>query len=107
MRGKNLLTALLPRLKGLAARRTAADNVPAIDFPRLGERVRRGHYAVRISAPAGECHVSIDGGGWRGCRRDSGFFWYDWSAERGAHRIMARNRSENGWGHTETTCVVD
>ncbi|MBI5241718.1 MAG: hypothetical protein HY926_14690, partial [Elusimicrobia bacterium] len=106
MRGKNLLSALMPRLTKIAVRQAVLDNIPAIDFPRLGERIRRGHYAIRISAPPGECHVAIDGGCWRSCRRDSGYFWYDWRPEPGSHHIMARNRSDNGWGHTETTCVV-
>ena len=107
MRGKNLLSAVLPSLRGLVAPKTRGDNIPCIDYPRLGEKVRRGHYAIRISAPAGECHVAIDGDCWRSCRREAGFFWYDWSPAPGAHHIVARNRVDNGWGHTETTCKVD
>ncbi|MCX5794517.1 MAG: hypothetical protein NTY77_03360 [Elusimicrobia bacterium] len=107
MRGKSLLSTVLPNLRRLVAQTSPGDKIPRIDYPRSGEKVQRGHYAVRISAPAGECHVAIDGGGWHSCRRDAGYFWYDWRPAPGAHHIVVRNRVDNGWGHTETTCEVD
>jgi hypothetical protein len=101
VRGKGRLSAVLSEFRGIVARKTKGDNIPRIDYPRLGEKVHRGHYAIRISAPAGECHVAIDGSGWRSCRREAGYFWFDWHPEPGTHHIVVRNRADNGWGHTE------
>ena len=85
----------------------AADNKLNIDYPQAGEKIQRGHYAIRISGSDGECHVSIDGGGWQSCRSDAGYSWYDWDAQPGSHHISARTRVLAKWVKAETTCDVE
>lgn len=69
-----------------------------IDFPREGERVRPGHYAVRIAADGAQrVEVSINGGEWRACRSSVGYFWYDWRPEApGRQELVARARFSKG-----------
>lgn len=79
----------------------------SIDYPQSGEKVNRGHYAIRISAGKRECQVAIDKNPWQKCRSADGFSWYDWSpAKPGAYRISARIRVGNKWVKSERLCTV-
>ena len=79
----------------------------SIDYPKAGEKVNRGHYAIRISTTSAECQVAIDKSDWQPCRQADGCFWFDWSAEQaGAHRIAAQARIGNKWVKTERVCNV-
>ena len=81
---------------------------PDIDYPQIGEKVARGHYAIRISGCAGKCEVAIDDGTWRSCRCADGYCWYDWyPTEIGRHRICARVRSGNKWLKVQRTGEVE
>ena len=69
----------------------------AIDYPRDGEAVFAGHYAVRVSAPgAAQAQVKADAGPWWDCREAVGYFWWDWSAEPGERELLARARRGKG-----------
>ena len=80
--------------------KTAAEEIrPVIDYPRHNEVVVSPTYALRIAAPAAVAalDVSIDQGPWRACRKDVGYWWYDWSGYAdGEHEIIARTRGQNG-----------
>lgn len=82
-----------------AARTSAAKKPPpgkaavAIDFPKEGEEIPSGHYAIRLSASGGNVEVSFDGKTWHPCREAVGHHWYDWfPAEPGRFSIQARVR---------------
>ena len=78
-----------------------------IDYPQAGEKVERGHYAIRISGCEGECQVSINDDNWQSCRSADGYCWYDWSpTETGRQLISARVRSGNRWLKVQRTCDV-
>ena len=82
-----------------------------IDYPREGENVLPGHYAVRIagnqSAPV---EVSVNGGEWVGCRASGGYYWFDWwPSQEGKNGLVARARKTGG-GYVKTKkriCVLD
>ena len=100
-----LLSTIIPGLNQTGAEKQSKFG---IDYPQAGEKVARGHYAIRISGCEGECQITIDGAGvWQGCRRDGGYCWYDWNpAETGAHRISVRARVGNAWVKADRTCRV-
>lgn len=77
----------------------------SIDYPKEGESVLPGHYAVRISAKtAGSVEVSINNGPWHTCRTADGYHWYDWTPSTpGRATISARCKSSNGCAKTPTT----
>ena len=69
-----------------------------IDYPSSGEKIQPGHYAVRIGASGGgTVQFSIDGGDWKDCRPNAGYYWYDWvSIPQGNHKISARIQISSG-----------
>ena len=92
---------MLPNRKKTPSPKTAApkkQKAPSprldVDFPREGEEVLSGHYAVRVSAEGAEdVEVSVNDGPWQPCRAAAGFFWYDWApSEPGTHVILVRWR---------------
>ncbi len=98
-------------LRGAKAR-PVADAAPEarIDFPKEGQKVAAGHYAVRISAKTG-WDVEINAGGteWWGCRESVGFFWFDWwPAKPGKTILTVRVKSGKGrWKKSaERACTV-
>lgn len=83
------------RKKSPAAKSKLA--APVIDFPAAGEKISPGHYAIRISSPAGHVDVSIDAGPWHRCRHSVGYHWFDWVCHaRGTYQIVARIVSADG-----------
>ena len=87
---------------------TVHQNKPTIDYPKAGEKVARGHYAIRVSGSESQCQVSIDGSSdWQNCRWDGGYWWYDWTpTETGTHRISVRTHVGAKWVTTEMNCRV-
>lgn len=99
--------------KAKKAPRTAKPpKAPAVilDYPREGETVSPGAYAIRVAAACDhKVEVSIDGGPWAECRQSVGYFWYDWAPSApGEHRIVARakNGSPRFKTSPERLCVV-
>lgn len=82
-----------------------------VDYPREGDLVRPGHYAVRVDAPgAAEVQIRLDGMDWIDCRQAVGFFWYDWSPQKpGPVVVSARARKPKGrWtASAPRACVVE
>lgn len=81
----------------------------SIDYPAESEKVRPGHYTVRITAPgATQVQARTGGGDWIECRESVGHFWLDWAPRTGLVRIAARGRAGKGrWTPaTERDCVV-
>ncbi|MBI4218427.1 MAG: hypothetical protein HY610_04860 [Elusimicrobia bacterium] len=79
-----------------------------IDYPKEGETLAAGHYAIRIasSSTAETVEISIDGGLWQPCRQGAGYFWYDWKLiPAGAHKCAARQKLANG--KYKTSSVVN
>ena len=81
-----------------------ADKVQ-IDFPLDGEKIKQGHYAVRLTAlEATEAEVAINRAAWQPCRGSAGFFWYDfWPEPHEIYQISARAR----FGDSEWVLSVD
>ena len=80
-------------------RTETAEDRPDIEYPQQDETVISRSYAIRVAAPASveALDVSIDQGPWRPCRKDVGFWWYDWSDfPDGEHEIIARIRGRGG-----------
>jgi hypothetical protein len=76
-----------------------AEGRPEIEYPHEEETVVSPTYTVRVAAPASveALDVSIDQGSWRACRKDVGYWWYDWSGYAdGEHDVIARIRGRNG-----------
>ncbi|MFI5361813.1 MAG: hypothetical protein ACHQ49_07570 [Elusimicrobiota bacterium] len=72
---------------------------PEIEYPKDGETIVSPEYTVRIAGPeaAEAVDVSIDQGPWRACRKEVGYWWYDWSGyDEGDHEIIARTLGSNG-----------
>ena len=91
-------------IAGLSRTGEGKPGTPRIDYPQMGEKVARGHYAIRISGCAGECQAAIDGGDWQPCRCADGYCWYDWCpTEAGEHRISVRARVGDSWVTTNRT----
>jgi len=77
----------------------AAKRDVMLDYPREGEVISSTEYAFRVGAPEGAAgvEVSINNGPWHGCRKASGFWWYDWSQYRsGGYKAVARIRPQSG-----------
>ena len=77
----------------------------AVDFPREGELIWTGHYAIRLSGtPGAEVEVSINNGDWKPCRPAVGFYWYDWWVDgNSTNEVAARARVGNGkWQKSKT-----
>src|SRR5687768_4447662 len=88
-------TAAKKPAKAAAPRKAAASKLTvAIDYPREGDLVRPGHYAVRVDAVgADQLQLRLDGTDWIDCREAVGFFWYDWSPQKpGPVVLSARAR---------------
>lgn len=106
MRKKGVLSVKIPGLS--KAEKSAAPAKPSIDYPKTGETVLRGHYAIRVAGGNGESQVSIDGGEWQPTRSDAGFEWFDWFPETpGSHRIAFRTRMAGKWVKAERVCEVE
>lgn len=76
---------------------TRPDATLTIDYPCEGDRVLSGHYAVRISAP--DCdtvEIAVDEGEWMPCRRDVGYYWFDWTPAKGGRHTIRVRGSKNG-----------
>lgn len=80
----------------------------SIDYPREGDPVRPGHYAVRLSVSAPSVvQVRFDGGDWLDCREAVGFRWRDWEPRPGKSLIEARARRGTGrWAAAPARAVV-
>jgi hypothetical protein len=107
VRKKGLLSVRIPGLSKTVTEKPVARAKVSIDYPQQGERVQRGHYAVRISAGEAECQACVDGSEWQSCRSDAGFSWFDWYPEKpGTHTISVRVRVNGKWTKTERVCDV-
>jgi hypothetical protein len=76
----------------------------SVDFPKEGEQVLVGIYAIRISArPQSEVEVSVNDGEWEACRNSVGHWWFDWIPnEASTCKIVARCRTGKGrWQKSE------
>ena len=108
MRKKGLLSVRIPGLSKTVEEKPAACTKVNIEYPQQGERVQRGHYAIRISAGEAECQAAIDGSDWQSCRGDAGFCWFDWYPEKsGTHTISVRTRVNGKWAKIERVCDVE
>lgn len=68
-----------------------------IEFPRDGERIEPGHYAIKVRADAALVEVAIDDRNWLPCRVEAGAWVYDWSGYlAGGHTIHARAHGADG-----------
>lgn len=77
----------------------AAEARPEIEYPGKGETIVSPTYTIRVAAPpsAEALDVSIDQGSWRPCRKDVGYWWFDWAGySDGEHDVIARIRGRNG-----------
>jgi len=73
-------------------------SVPVIDYPREGDTISSGHYAIRLSANAPQgLEISMNDGPWQKCRHAVGHFWFDWvNPSKGRHTIVARTAALSG-----------
>ena len=105
---KNALTDKKPVSTNGKTTELAADAV--IDFPKEGEEILAGHYAVRISAKTGlDVEIGAGGNEWWPCRESVGFFWFDWWPSKvGRTTLALRVKSGKGkWKKvSERTCKV-
>jgi len=80
-----------------------------IDYPSERELVNFGHYGIRISSDYGaHVQLSINKGDWHSCRFSIGYFWHDWTANKGGtYTIAARSQFGNGpWKLSEERTFV-
>ncbi len=80
-----------------------------IDYPRDGEPVCAGHYAIRLTAAEADLvQIRIDGGDWQNCRQAVGHYWFDWAPRGGDAHIESRSRRGNGrWtSGPSLACVI-
>ena len=93
-----------------AGQKKSAQKSVVIDYPREGERMAKGHYAVRISANGhDQVEISINDGEWTSCRPSVGYFWFDWWPNtEGLHELIVRARSGQGrWKKSPSrNCIV-
>ena len=66
--------------------------ITAINHPKEGEKVSRGHYAFNIGASgASRVEVSVNNGPWQPCRESLGIWWHDWTASKpGDYTLRSR-----------------
>lgn len=69
-----------------------------IDFPKEGDKILTGHYAVRISSKSGlDVEVSAGSDEWWQCREAVGFYWFDWwPAKPGRATLQVRVKMGKG-----------
>lgn len=69
-----------------------------IDYPQASETIVSTNYTLRLDGgPAAAVQVSIDDGPWTDCRRDVGYWWFDWCGyETGRHEVKAQALSADG-----------
>ncbi|OVE75523.1 hypothetical protein BVX98_07345 [bacterium F11] len=83
----------------------------SIDYPLDGEKINKGHYAIRISVSEDRpTEISINGKEWKPCRSADGFKWFDWTVENpGKTKIISRvHNGTNEWiVSKEKVCFVD
>jgi hypothetical protein len=84
--------------KTTVAKASSAAGMIEIDYPSENEAIIPGHYAIRVSAPAGGfVDVSVNNEAWFACRFEVGFYWTDWwPAQPGKHTLRARHRDAGG-----------
>ena len=91
-------------------KKAASPTAVLIDFPKEGETVFPGHYAIRIAAqPNAHVECCINEGDWTACRTADGFYWFDWFPNQaGESKITVRFKDEKGRWKTSTkrTCVI-
>lgn len=110
VRGKK--TSVAERKPELSAARKQAEPAAdaVVDFPKEGEEILTGHYAVRISAtPGSDVEINTGGSDWWPCREAVGFFWFDWwPAKPGRTTLSVRAKAGKGrWRKAaERTCIV-
>lgn len=96
--------------RALKAQAEGAEKRPEIQYPAEGETVVSPSYAIRVDAPAAveALDVSIDMGPWQACRKDVGYWWYDWAGYAdGEHDIITRVRGRSGrWRMSSPRSVV-
>ena len=89
---------------------TEASVEARIDFPKEGDKILAGHYAVRISAKSGaDVEISAGGDEWWPCRESVGFYWFDWwPSKPGRANLSVRVKVGKGrWKKvTERSCSV-
>ena len=111
IRPGNSSIAVKLKSSALSKTTTKAPRWVNIDYPRPSEKVKKGHYAIRVHAPwATQAQVSTSGALWQNCRSDVGFFWFDWNpAKSGPQKINARARNGAGtWTKAEIRdCEVE
>lgn len=62
----------------------------AVDFPKEGEMVLPGHYAVRISAKPGyDVEINTGGAEWTPVRESVGYYWYDWWPAKPGRTVLS------------------
>lgn len=105
----------MPRKSSITLAKTPRKRAPIeravfVDFPREGDSVPLGHYAIRVGAPAdGTVEVTLDGKAWNVCRNAVGYYWYDWRPEKaGRAAIVARFKGPAGKGQRSLPrhCIV-
>lgn len=70
---------------------------PVIDYPREGDLVAPGQYAIRVTAAgATQAQARVNGGEWSDCREAVGHFWHDWEPKAGTAFIEVRARAGKG-----------
>ena len=72
---------------------------PEIEYPQHDEIIVSRGYSLRIAGPAAAeaMDISIDQGPWVACRKEVGYWWYDWSGYAdGEHAVIARTHGLNG-----------
>ncbi|HAH05574.1 MAG TPA: hypothetical protein DCM05_03460 [Elusimicrobia bacterium] len=81
-----------------------------VQYPQEGEKVYKGHYAIRVDVlNVANVHISINNGDWQSCRETSGHYWFDWyPSEAGSFRLVARATGPDGRETKSTirTCKV-
>jgi hypothetical protein len=74
-----------------------------VDYPQEGEVIDDFCYTFRIDAPenAQDVEVSINRGPWLACRKDAGYWWFDWECDdAGEYELAAMAKAPDG--HYET-----
>lgn len=68
------------------------ESLVTVDYPCESERIAPFGYTIRVGAPEPcQAQVSIDRGDWQLCRRDAGYWWFDWmDYAPGEHEVSAR-----------------